>query len=184
MGTVVDIARRAERDTRSLEERIVISTKLCVRCREEKSKEEFRKSKKSRDGRHSYCDDCGREISRRYAQKKREQADWVDRVLLNVKASCSDRRRGKVIKWEQTNLTRDYLLDLFRYQDGKCVYFNIPMLTESDGMHLQAVSIDRIDCIRGYVQGNVVLACRAANLARGAASTDEMFVLVEMIKRS
>lgn len=185
MSNVVDMARRAERDTRSLDERLVISTKLCVRCRADKPKEGFRAFPKNRDGLHSYCNPCNQEISKKYQQKKREQGDWVDRVLLNVRASAGSKsRRRKTLAWAVPDLTREFLLDLFRYQDGKCVYFNIPMLTECSGMNLQAITVERINCDKGYVQGNVVLACRAANLARSNASVDDMFVLVEMIKRS
>lgn len=183
MGTVVDIARRAERDARPLEERLVIPTKLCVRCRDEKLKEEFTHDRRLKDGLSSYCKQCRSDIANKYNKEKRGQ-DWINRVLSNARVSYgSAKRRPKILAWEPMNIDREYLLDLYRYQEGKCVYFNIPMLLEG-GMDPRSISLDRIDCSRGYVQGNVVLACRAANLGRGAASVDQMLMFVEMIKRS
>lgn len=46
------------------------------------------------------------------------------------------------------------------------------------------VSLDRVDCSRGYTQDNVVLACRAANTARGDLSIEEFEIFVEMVRKA
>lgn len=180
MGQVIDIRTQVADPTP-----VVVKAKLCVRCRADKPREEFRTNKKLRDGLHSYCRKCDSEIASRYNKEARK--DWAVRLLQNARASTAGggniKRKLKTQHWEPVNLTVEYLRELYDMQDGKCAYFNI-VLQLDGGMGLRSITLDRLDCDRGYVQGNVVLACRAANLARGNASTDDMHVLVEMIKRS
>lgn len=189
MGALIDIRTRAERDTRPLEERLVLSVKLCVRCRADKPKEDFAKEKRNRDGLKSYCLECQSVMTTQYHQERRAR-DWAFRLIQNARTSTSgggNRKRqmasGTRPRWERVDLTPEFLRELYASQDGKCAYFNVPLLLDG-GTGLRSITLDRLNCERGYVQGNVVLACRAANLARGAASVDDMFVLVEMIKRS
>jgi hypothetical protein len=47
---------------------------------------------------------------------------------------------------------------------------------------LRSVSIDRLDGPLGYVQGNVVLTCLGANLARSNHPPDEMRKFVQAIR--
>lgn len=180
---------RAVRDPRPVGERLADPQKKCMRCREDKLKSEFAARKRNHDGLHSYCRVCAAEVISGY-HKERRQKDWAFRLLQNARTSTSgggNRKRqmaaGLRVQWEPVNLTTGFLHELYTHQGGKCAYFNIPLLLDG-GMGLRSITLDRLNCEQGYVQGNVVLACRAANLARGAASADDMHVLVEMIKRS
>lgn len=182
MGQVVDI--RTQRPDPTVVE---FKAKFCVRCRADKPREDFPAEKRNRDGLKSYCKKCSSEITGAYIKERRTK-DWAFRLLGNARTSTSGGGNRKFQKrsrpaWEKMNLTVEYLRELYGMQDGKCAYFNVPLLLDG-GMGLRSITLDRLDCERGYVQGNVVLACRAANLARGNASTDDMHVLVEMIKRS
>lgn len=178
MGQVIDI--------RTQEVDHTVEKKTCVRCRADKPREEFAKEKRNRDGRKSYCKKCMSEITTQY-HKERRTKDWAFRLLGLARTSTSGggnrKRQMRTREWEKMNLTVEYLRELYDVQDGKCAYFNIPLQLDG-GMGLRSITLDRLNCDRGYVQGNVVLASRAANLARGNASTDDMHVLVEMIKRS
>jgi RNA polymerase subunit RPABC4/transcription elongation factor Spt4 len=40
------------------------TTKICARCGEEKSVDDFNRRSSSRDGRQSYCKTCGRDCSK------------------------------------------------------------------------------------------------------------------------
>lgn len=190
MGTVHSLRKRSIPDLRTLEERLEISTKLCMRCRMDKPKTEFGPNSRVKDGLHCYCRSCNSTLNTMYS-KERRQKDWAFRLLGNARTStCGGSRRKKQMlsgsrpAWEPMDLTSEYLHALYAQQGGKCAYFNIPLLLDDGGMGLRSITLDRLNCERGYVQGNVALACRAANLARGNASTDDMRVLVEMIKRS
>lgn len=181
MNNVVSIARKTVTSVPT-----VVEVKFCVRCRADKSKSEFSKNRKGRDGLGTYCKQCSSELANTYNKEARK--DWATRLIHNARISTSGggnskRQRAAGRSWAPVNLTVGFLRELYDMQDGKCAYFNIPLLLDG-GMGLRSITLDRLDCERGYVQGNVVLACRAANLARGNASTDDMHVLVEMIKRS
>lgn len=178
MGQVIDIR------TQKVEAQEAAHTKLCVRCRAKKPREEFREDKKLRDGLRTKCRKCESELTNVYQKERRKR--WTVRLLQNARTSTSGggNSKGKRFGWPPVDLTEEYLWELYHYQDGKCAWTGVEMLLECNGMKLQAISLDRLDCSRGYVQGNVVLACRGANLARGNASEDEMRIFVEMIKRS
>lgn len=183
MNNVVAIRPRGTIGTAA----VVAETKLCVRCRADKLRTEFPAEKRNRDGLKGYCRKCMSEITASY-HKERRKKDWAFRLIQNARTSTSGGgNRKRQLKagrtWEPVNLTVEFLRELYGYQDGKCAYFNVP-LTLDGGLDLRSITLDRIDCGRGYVQGNVVLACRAANLARGNAAVDDMLVFVEMIKRS
>lgn len=165
---------------------VTIAVKLCVRCRADKPMMEFRVDKRMRDGLRNQCRKCDSEIATKYNKEMRK--DWAWRLIHNARISTagggnSKRQRKAGRRWEAVNITVEFLRELYNYQDGKCAYLNVPLMLDG-GMSLRSITLDRLDCERGYAQGNVVLACRAANLARGNASTDDMHVLVEMIKRS
>jgi hypothetical protein len=185
MGTVAHIFEKASVPAISVEMETL--TKKCSRCRELKSLDDFPKEKRNRTGHGNYCKSCKSVLTGAY-HKERRATDWAFRLLGNARTSTSGggNRKSQIRtrpEWAKMNLTVEYLRELYNMQDGKCAYFNISLLLDG-GMGLRSITLDRLDCDRGYVQGNVVLASRAANLARGNASTDDMHVLVEMIKRS
>lgn len=74
-------------------------------------------------------------------------------------------RRQKVLAWKKSDITVGFLQKLYEEQEGLCRWFRIPLETELD-RGLRQISLDRLDCSRGYTQDNVVLACRSANFAR------------------
>ena len=67
-------------------------------------------------------------------------------------------------------ITREFLIDLYHKQDGKCAITGIEMC------HIfgnpRTISIDRIDSNQGYVEGNVHLVCQWVNLAKSKYSLD------------
>lgn len=71
---------------------------------------------------------------------------------------CAKRRR-------ETDIDLEYLKDLWEKQDGKCAITKIEMILERNHLPFQA-SLDRIDCSKGYVKGNVRFICLIANYAR------------------
>lgn len=66
-----------------------------------------------------------------------------------------------------SDLTVDYLLNLWNTQDGKCYYTGKPMLWKSAGIASESMSLDRLDPDKGYVQGNVVWCCLFVNVMKG-----------------
>lgn len=85
-------------------------------------------------------------------------------------------------KQGKTNLTVDYLEGLWGSQSGKCPFtgwqLELPHSTigwKSDvNGRTKRASLDRIDCEKGYVEGNVRFISVMANLARQAYSDEEV----------
>lgn len=108
---------------------------------------------------------------------------------------CTSRMRRKtreanplatILNWAKSrrpgcNLTVDYLKRMFKKQGGRCYWFGVPLLLVPGDNPLAKVSIDRLDNGRGYIQGNVVLACMAANFARNQYAVGEFKTLIASI---
>lgn len=59
----------------------------------------------------------------------------------------------------------DYLMELWRLQRGMCALSGLPMAFDSNFTD-RSVSIDRIDCSKGYIVDNIRLVCTATNIMR------------------
>ncbi|MDO8610966.1 MAG: hypothetical protein Q7R95_10580 [bacterium] len=83
------------------------------------------------------------------------------------------------------DLTREFLLEIYNKQNGKCFYSGIEMeldhkkLKMNDNPYL--LSIDRIDSDKGYTQDNIVLCCLFCNTMKSTFSVKEFFRLCKII---
>jgi len=71
-----------------------------------------------------------------------------------------------------------YIRRLYELNQGRCAISGLTMAHKwSD---LMALSIDRIDSKRGYIEGNVQLVCMWANLAKQKFTNDDMKKVLDM----
>lgn len=98
-------------------------------------------------------------------------------------AYAGAKRRKKVLSWEPRDLDKEFLFSLLAEQQGRCFWTGVTMSLEEMGKPW-SISLDRMDCDRGYVRDNVVLVCMSANLARNDSSPDDIRAFIEMIRRS
>ncbi len=78
------------------------------------------------------------------------------------------------------NLDLAYLEAMWSAQAGRCYHFGVPLATDAaDADSPARVSIDRINNDEGYVKGNVVLTCQAANLGRNKHSISKFARFIE-----
>lgn len=101
------------------------------------------------------CNVCRRRRS------KDSQSESV-RSFLKMKLQKA-RSRGDTK--HEVGIDVDYLMDLWRLQNGICALSGMPMAFDQD-LTDRSVSIDRIDCSKGYVLGNLRLVCTAMNIMR------------------
>ncbi len=85
--------------------------------------------------------------------------------------------RGRARKREQPfDLTMEYLESVWKHQNGRCALSGLTFSNEvfQDVFVKKpfAPSIDRIDCLGPYIQGNIQLVCTAVNFARGQWGDD------------
>lgn len=86
----------------------------------------------------------------------------------------------RVKAYGNSDLTVEYLSNLWKRQKGECPYtkkiMDLPKTTQQ--AHVKGTpnkaSLDRIDSTKGYMQGNVEFVCLAVNLAKSHFSKEEM----------
>ena len=88
----------------------------------------------------------------------------------NPKLSGRLRKGNQSTKRHEVTITIEDLKTIYKKQNGKCFWLNIPMSLEDLYVSHSpfAPSVDRIDNERGYHSDNIVLTTRFANKGRGA----------------
>ena len=81
---------------------------------------------------------------------------------------------------KKSNLTLDYVMQLFDDQKGKCALSGLTMVNVNS---LKSISIDRIDSTIGYVINNIQLVCKWINLAKNTHTNPEMRKFLREIKQ-
>lgn len=95
--------------------------------------------------------------------------------LLSLLAQAKSRSAKKGIEF---SLSRDFILDLYAKQGGKCALTGRSFIaSKSPGnsrTHMNTVTIDKIDPNKGYTPDNVQLLTYMANVCKNAFSTADV----------
>ncbi len=89
-------------------------------------------------------------------------------------------------KWyPETNfdLTVEWLHRQFALQEGRCFWLKVPMRLQHNSGPWQ-VSLDRLSLDVGYMQSNVVLATKSANMGRMATEAGDFELFLEDVRTS
>ena len=156
--------------------------KRCSKCKEEKPKSEFSKTRTNKDGLSYLCSHCNRETSRKYRadnaatyyerqqRKREEEPTFIAQMLYNATSRAN--KKGLEVDIDVPFLTE--LLDKSNY---KCAVSGQSMTLTSLSRKKAnpfRVSLDRIDSSKGYTKDNVRLVCWAVNQMK-ADRTEEEF---------
>ncbi len=142
--------------------------KLCTNCKEFKQEDEFyfRTNNKKESYRCKVCKECKN-------KKQRERRKLSFETYL--KDSMRSRRWSAKSRGIEFNLDEQYCLTLFKLQGGICPYTNIPLDHKlSRNMNSrESISLDRWDCNKGYIKGNVMYISGRANVIKNNQTLDE-----------
>lgn len=122
-----------------------------------------------------------RECSYRQVRARREK-NWAARLREYTYGRHSQRWKN-----EKYDLTQELIMQMWAQQNGKCAWFGVEMTTEMGSLRSadpRLVTLDRLDCDRGYTSDNVALVCKAANQARGDTPLPAFHDFVQEIKRN
>tara|TARA_R100000458_G_C8206687_1_gene195520 strand:- start:176 stop:547 length:372 start_codon:yes stop_codon:yes gene_type:complete len=118
--------------------------------------------------------------------------DPFKKLMSNVKLSAKHGSRGargqKALNPEYKERKIDfdsiYLKQLFEQQEYKCHWLDIPLDPKwiFKSWHPLAISVDRMDCEKGYTKDNIVICCRLVNLGRCRYDEVEFTGVMDYIK--
>jgi hypothetical protein len=178
-------------------------TGICRGCGRAKSDEVPFK-----DGKNQ-CMDCYNEYMRNWGDKNHEARCQYKRDYYaenkteiraksnaywqgSVEAFISDLwRRSKRVAWERFGkknrvlsfeITKEYLLDLYKQQNGICPLSKLRMKHQWGSLY--SISVDRIDSALGYVPGNVQLVTKAANLLKNEDTQAEALAYFDAVRQT
>jgi hypothetical protein len=152
------------------------NSKKCYKCNEWKDMSFFNKSRKLPHGVSKLCRQC---YNNEDSVKKCNQlrSNRFKHAIENGDIEFYIKRRIGTIKSRAVknnlhfNLDIDYLIDLWKKQNGRCFYSSIPMNNsmKQDGFQSwDGPSLDRIEPENGYVKGNVVWCIFGINSFKGS----------------
>lgn len=171
--------------------RLVPMTKTCNRCKEEKLLSEFSVNSKAKDRLQYRCRACDvkyqaqrrdankdqfAEYSREYQRGRRQDFEYRLKMLLNAsKQRARDKDRLH-------DITVDDIKALYPV-DGCCPIFGLKLEFNGAGFRDSSPSIDRIDSTKGYTRDNIQIISWKANRIKGAASLQDLEMLVAYLKQ-
>lgn len=154
----------------------MIKTKHCKKCDRTLPIDQFHKDKKSKGGHAFYCKECCAEYGKRYRKTSKG-------VFCSSKGTCVNRDR------KPFNISKSDYIEWYDSQPRVCEYCGLP---EEEIKHIKdkflkptkRLTIDCMDNDKGYVKGNLILACRRCNsLKLDFFSYDEMKYIGEHFVR-
>lgn len=115
------------------------------------------------------CRNCYNNSQKEIMRKRitKDIYSYFDYILQQIK------RR----KWE-VNIDRDYLVELFNSQEGKCKVTGIT-LKINKGRKYNSISVDRIDNTKGYIKGNIQIVCYGYNSMKSNHDIETFKLLIE-----
>ena len=102
-------------------------------------------------------------------QCKAEKLFKAQKMYKWIKAKC---RRDRI----PFNLTVDYLIEIF---PDECPVFKLPFYMDEHGYAALAPSVDKIEPELGYIEGNVQIISRKANMMKQDASLPELYIFAQ-----
>jgi len=137
-----------------------MKTKVCTKCKQRKSLSEFGKSKNTKDGLTYRCLQC----KRKYEKKYRETAMGIYTSIKGRQKFYKDNEN----KVKPFLISAEDFITWYNNEPKTCAYCDIKeeeisLIKDNYNKQSERLSIDCMDNGLGYVNGNLVLACRRCN---------------------
>ena len=94
------------------------------------------------------------------------------------------KKRNKTKLKKPFTITREYLKEIFPYEDRRCPVLGIEFkVRDGPGPAFNSASLDRIDNDKGYEIGNVIWVCNKVNQIKNYSTPDEIIKVGEFYKK-
>ncbi len=97
------------------------------------------------------------------------------------------RHRIKTRGWEKTDITLEYLKNIFEKQAGKCIYTGVKLIHPIDMIkkdYIYMASLDRIDNNKSYKIDNVQFISVCMNFAKKQMSHEKAKEFIKVIRKN
>ena len=171
--------------------------KLCKKCNIFKpaTTEHFLRNKKG--FLYSYCRECkNKYLSERYIPSTRvklSDEEINEKNIARINISRVDKWARHLVNSSRHNAKRygkdfdideNYILELYEQQNHKCFWYGVKLEPSLLNKYPTKPSLDRLDCDKGYVKGNVVISCMAANLGRNSCDPEVFQKFCEQLRHA
>ncbi len=152
--------------------------KVCSKCREEKNKSDFYKADKYKDGCYPSCKKCCKKATEKSILKKwgtmnKYYSEYRNKIIGgNPRIICAKKKSNALSHNIPFGFTTDEFENWYNQQELKCIYCDIPqnLITKYQwlmpNINIHRLTIDRMDNKKGYIKGNICLACSRCNLIK------------------
>ena len=135
------------------------------------------------------CIECSKKHTSSYIEENAELVSSKKKAVREkLKTDIRHHVQEKIATWRKascvpSDLTVDYLVNLYEQQDGYCYYFREKMIFGwIDGkVHHNSLSLDKLDPDKGYVQGNVVWCTYLANTMKQNMNEQQFYNAINKI---
>jgi len=156
---------------------------ICKNCETEFNYPQKEYNRQVKKGRIDTDFACSRSCSTSW-RNTNTQYNVTESRKKHLLSICDNRKRGNFTWYlnkarnrkHETNLTEEYLQELWNKQNGKCAItsYDMPMYSRSTKNTPYTASLDRIDSSIGYVKDNVQFVCYSVNLAKQSFDNEVM----------
>jgi hypothetical protein len=176
-------------------------TRICNKCKIEKSLDLFYNRKRDKLGKQTMCIECRKEDKRRFNKTSRRTGiNNKKAISKNYQRKFLTTPRGRLFsilkraktRAKKNNLEFDidlnWLMEQFEKQDGRCKLTKIKFIFEHnpnfENLSMPfSPSLDRIDSNKGYTKDNVRIICTIVNLGINHFGTETFkYVCQEFLK--
>ena len=139
--------------------------KQCTLCKVEKSQSAFSKHRFSKDGHSHWCKACN-------AKRAKIWRATPSGIYTNIVGRSNHYGKTGTKVFKPVNLTREDFISWYESEPKICAYCDIleedvMLLSEHYRMRRERLSVDCVENLLGYEQGNIVLACGRCNFIKG-----------------
>ena len=148
-------------------------SKVCKICDKVKEYKEFVKNKNMKDGYMNKCKDCNNEYHRSYKKEAKTNIDkkidtYLRHKLNNIK--LQDKRK---FPDEEFTLTLEDLKEIYKRQEGLCIYSGVKLQLHSKATIYKKLSFDRIENGKPHTKDNLQMTSQFMNMYRGSKSHEQ-----------
>lgn len=119
------------------------------------------------------------------AVRANEVSESLERYLRRTAAGARSRAKRRGLPCD---ITADYLVELYKKQEGKCARTGVPLELSNPTAYRRVapntISIDRVDSLLGYTRDNIELVTSAFNVAKNTTTHEELYELCKLYIRN